>query len=67
MSKKYDLLSKSDMNKFFSDLKSDVINSAKDDILDAFECENCHKTFKAHLGKNTCPHCNTIINISFDI
>lgn len=66
MSKNYDLSSKSDMNKFISDLKKDIIETGKKTAeKDGIEttCTNCGASITIYPGKKTkCPKCGTIIN-----
>jgi len=62
LSKIYNLSKKSDMVRFKKDLEKQVLEAAKQSLLDGaeidYECPNCHKTIKIHVGENVCPHCN---------
>lgn len=68
---KYNLSSKSDMNKFKDDLEKQVLNTAKSRLklmLYDVECPNCHKSVSVHSGRNVCPECaeEIHVNLNFD-
>lgn len=52
-------------DKFMKDIQKDLEKAIQSE-LKSYSCDNCHKKFKANLGKNICPHCKSIINISFE-
>lgn len=69
MSKKYNLLSKSDMRRFSRDLEKSVRQQASDAIqksLHEFTCPSCGKKIQVHIGANTCPYCGQKIDLKFD-
>lgn len=59
-----------DANKFAEQLKEAALDKAREQALKSsydVKCPECHESFKAHSGKNTCPHCGKVVNITFDI
>lgn len=65
MSKKYDLLSDTDMKDFWNDLESDLVKEiAKADV--PCDCPKCHRKITVHVGKNECPYCHIIIRVEPD-
>jgi rRNA maturation endonuclease Nob1 len=70
MPKKYNLNSKSDMNKFKRDLESAALNIAQEKAMDmAFDviCTNCKRKIRVKAGQSVCPVCGgeIIMNLNF--
>lgn len=70
MTKKYDLLNKSDMRKFQNDLEKTVMNEAKSAALKGkydTTCPHCKKDIVVRVGKNSCPYCHNEIDFKLDV
>ena len=68
MPKKYDITKKSDMRRLERDLKKTVqkaVDDAYKSALDDLVCPNCGRTFRAHVGHETCPLCGTEFDLKF--
>lgn len=69
MSVNYDISSKSDMNRFSSDLKLKLIEHAKNQIATShhkISCPSCKNLINVKVGRNICPFCKKTINLTTD-
>jgi Zn finger protein HypA/HybF involved in hydrogenase expression len=70
MAKKYNLSSKSDMNRFMKDLEQQVKSNAEQQIMARnydVECPHCHSKISTRPGAGTCPVCHNTINLDLNI
>ncbi len=69
MSIKYDISSKSDMDRFSRDLKSKLVEHAKNQIAKSphkISCPACKKLVNVKVGRNICPYCKKTITLTTD-
>ncbi len=58
------------MKKLGKDIEDTIIKKTRETVLhDKYdvECPHCGKSFKARSGRNTCPHCNNIVELTLNI
>ena len=68
--KNYRLDDKSDMERYFKDLKKQIYSDAEQQILSQnydVECPACHSIISIKPGKSFCPICNEEIDFKIDI
>ena len=67
MAKKYDIMKKSDMNRFKRDLMKDITGSIRNQAMKmkhSAKCPHCDHSVAVSAGSNICPYCRNGINLN---
>jgi rubrerythrin len=62
----FDLNGGSDIEDFadsLGDIVMDTARNALSNVSFAYSCPQCGTRFQVHIGENTCPQCNVIIDV----
>lgn len=70
MKRKYDLFNKSDMERFPSDLLSEIVEKSEEALMDQeyeVTCPECSSVVSIKPGEHPCPNCGKNISLTLDI
>ena len=68
MAKKYNILSKSDMNRMARDMQKSLENAVKKELRKPMDyiCPNCGRRFRISAGSNRCPGCGQSVRLNIN-